>query len=242
MEKKTKPDSLSTRTGLYLEASHGSIGNWFRDLMVSMAAWVPGLVGMAVRSIWDRLWIKGQGLFAMERRVRVLGAGYIRVDGGVYLDQDVYLHGRPGGLEIGAGTRVMRGAVLHVYNFRGLSGSGIRVGRDCVIGINSVITGQGGVEIEDDVIVAPGAMLLSVNHLYGDPSIPVRDQGIRAKGIRVGRGAWIGAGAIILDGVTVGSNAVVGAGAVVTRDVAAGAVVAGNPAQSVENSSGGGSR
>jgi maltose O-acetyltransferase len=42
---------------------------------------------------------------------------------------------------------------------------------------------------------------------------------------------WIGGGAILLPGVRIGRNAVVGAGAVVTRSVAANVVVAGNPAR-----------
>jgi acetyltransferase-like isoleucine patch superfamily enzyme len=46
--------------------------------------------------------------------------------------------------------------------------------------------------------------------------------------------AWIGIGAIVLKGVRVGRGARVGAGAVVTRDVPAGATVAGNPARIVE--------
>jgi acetyltransferase-like isoleucine patch superfamily enzyme len=47
----------------------------------------------------------------------------------------------------------------------------------------------------------------------------------------VRRRAAIGSGAVILSGLTIGENAIIGAGAVVTRDVAAGAVVAGSPAR-----------
>ncbi|MEP6997947.1 MAG: NeuD/PglB/VioB family sugar acetyltransferase [Betaproteobacteria bacterium] len=49
--------------------------------------------------------------------------------------------------------------------------------------------------------------------------------------VRVGSRAFIGTGAVILPSRQIGEGAVVGAGAVVTRDVAAGIVVAGNPAR-----------
>ena len=48
--------------------------------------------------------------------------------------------------------------------------------------------------------------------------------------VRIGNDVWIGGGAIILPGITIGDGAIVGAGSVVTRDVGAGATVAGNPA------------
>jgi acetyltransferase-like isoleucine patch superfamily enzyme len=49
--------------------------------------------------------------------------------------------------------------------------------------------------------------------------------------IRISRGAWIAAGATVLQGVTVGDDAVVAAGAVVTKDVPAPTLVAGVPAR-----------
>jgi len=235
------PNRAAPGIGEYLALEHGSFTGWLRDAMIAGASWVPGLMGIGLRAFWDRLWIRGSGRFVTERGVRILGAENIVIADGVYLDRGVYLHGRPGGLDIGSGTRIMQGAVLHVYNFRGLADSGIRIGRHCVIGFNCVITGQGGVVLEDDVIMAPGSMLLPVNHLYEDAEQPVRDQGIITRGIRIGRGAWIGAQALVLDGVTVGENAVVGAGSVVTRDVAPHTVVAGNPAQAVKEKGGGGS-
>lgn len=49
----------------------------------------------------------------------------------------------------------------------------------------------------------------------------------------IGEHVWIGAGAKILKGVTVGDGAIIAAGAIVTRDVPAGTLVAGNPARVV---------
>jgi acetyltransferase-like isoleucine patch superfamily enzyme len=55
--------------------------------------------------------------------------------------------------------------------------------------------------------------------------------------IRIGRHVLVGTGAMILKGVTIGDGAVVAAGSVVTRDVEAGAIVAGNPAKRLGDAS-----
>jgi len=56
---------------------------------------------------------------------------------------------------------------------------------------------------------------------------------IESQPVRIGDGAWIGIGAIVLKGVQIGAGARVGAGAVVASDVPAGAAVEGNPARVV---------
>ncbi len=53
----------------------------------------------------------------------------------------------------------------------------------------------------------------------------------RLQGAHIERGAMVGAGAVLLPGVRIGARALIGAGAVVTKDVAPGAVIAGNPAR-----------
>ena len=59
------------------------------------------------------------------------------------------------------------------------------------------------------------------------------EQGVSAEGIVIEDGAWIGAGAIILDGVRIGRNGVIGAGSVVTRDVPDYGIAIGAPAEIV---------
>jgi acetyltransferase-like isoleucine patch superfamily enzyme len=91
------------------------------------------------------------------------------------------------------------------------------------------------VRIGSDTLVAAYCYVIGGDHDFSDASQPVLEQSRRSAGVTVGRGAWLGAGAKILDGVAIGDGAIVGAGAVVRESVAAGAVVAGVPARVVGN-------
>jgi UDP-2-acetamido-3-amino-2,3-dideoxy-glucuronate N-acetyltransferase len=108
---------------------------------------------------------------------------------------------------------------------------GVVVGARCKIQSHTFICA--GVEIEDEVFVGHGALFINdklprattqAGALKGD------DDWQLARTV-VERGAALGSGAVIMGGVRVGAGALVGAGAVVTRDVEAGATVAGVPAR-----------
>jgi acetyltransferase-like isoleucine patch superfamily enzyme len=216
----------------YVEAQSTSLGRYFLEQTIfSFLQGIPGLVGIGLRALAYRLILKSDGLPLVENHVRLCQPANIHLGHQVYLDYDVYLHACPQGIFIGDETFVMYGSVLHVYNFRDLPRSGIWIGRNCFIGERCVIRGQGGVHIGDSVLMAPQVQILAVNHLFDDPSRPIIQQGITAQGIVVDDGAWIGAGAILLDGVRVGARAVVGAGAVVTQDVPPRTMVTGVPAR-----------
>ena len=87
------------------------------------------------------------------------------------------------------------------------------------------------VTIGRDTLLAAYCYVIGGDHDFGDPSTPVLAQGRRSTGVTVGAGAWLGAGAKILDGVTIGDGAIVGAGAVVRDAVPAGSIAAGIPAR-----------
>jgi acetyltransferase-like isoleucine patch superfamily enzyme len=196
-----------------------------------LVGWMPTIVGIGARAFCYRLILQMDGLAAIESGVRLRFANHIRLGGGVYLDQSTYIHACPHGVEIGAGTLVMHGSILHVYNFRGLPNAGISIGEQSLIGEHNVIRGQGGVTIGDRVYTSPLVQIIAVNHVFDDPNRPFIDQGITAQGIVIEDDVWVGAGAIITDGVRVGKGAVVAAGAVVTKDVPPHTVVGGVPAR-----------
>jgi len=220
------------RLRFYMRGQSTSLGAYLLEQLVfSLCSWVPSLPGLGLRALAYKLVLHSQGWAAIEAGVRICQARNVTLHGGVYLDQGVYLHACPEGIEIGENTYVMHHAELHVYNFRGLEQSMIRVGRNCILGEFCLIRGQGGVLIGDNVIIAPHVQILAVNHIFDDPTRPILEQGLRAYGITIEDNVWIGAGATILDGVRIGEGAVVGAGSVVTHDVQPHTVVAGVPAR-----------
>lgn len=223
------------RLRLYLERQASSIARYiYEQTILFLFGWIPTLLGIGLRGLFYRLILKMDGWAAIESRVRIRFADRIKLGHGVYIDEGVYLHACPQGIEIGPGTIVMHGAILHVYNFREMPHSGIRIGKDSLIGEYSVIRGQGGVTIGDRVYTSPFTQIIAVNHVFDDPNRPFVEQGITAEGIVIEDDVWLGAGAVITDGVRVGKGAVVAAGAVVTKDVPPHTVVGGVPAKPIK--------
>ena len=104
----------------------------------------------------------------------------------------------------------------------------LKVGNNVFINSNALLMCRGGIQIDDDVMLAGNVQLLSNNHDEYDRQI------LTCKPIHIKKGTWIGAGASILPGVTIGEYAIVGAGAIVTRDVGDYEVAVGVPARVVK--------
>lgn len=225
-------DSLLGSLDVYVRRQADGWGRYILEQTVLLLlSWIPTVVGIALRALFYRLILRMNGTAAIEKNVRLRHASHISLANGVYLDEGVYLHACPEGIQIGEDTIVMHHAVLHVYNFRDLPHAGIRIGKNSLIGEFSMLRGQGGIEIGDWVYTSPFSQLIAVNHRFDDPARPFTEQGITGQGIIVEDDVWIGSAAVITDGVRVGRGSVVAAGAVVTRDVPPHTVVGGVPAK-----------
>ena len=134
-------------------------------------------------------------------------------------EYDTILHELLG--EIGEGSRLLTPTTI-------VRGKNVKIGKRVTVMNNSLFMSAGGITIEDDVLVAANAQLISNNHDPEEHAI------LTCKPVVLKRNCWIGAGATILPGVTVGENAIVGAGAVVTKDVAPNTVVGGIPAKLIK--------
>jgi UDP-2-acetamido-3-amino-2,3-dideoxy-glucuronate N-acetyltransferase len=143
--------------------------------------------------------------------------------------------------DVDFGEGVFVNAFANLYGCR--IGDGTRIGpfveiqRGAVIGARCKVQSHSfvceGVTIGDEVFVGHGVLFINDKRPrattdWGELQGP-NDWNLQTT--TVGRGAALGSGAVILGGVTIGERALVGAGAVVTRDVAAGATVAGVPAR-----------
>jgi acetyltransferase-like isoleucine patch superfamily enzyme len=115
-------------------------------------------------------------------------------------------------------------------------GSNVSLGDDChIASINKI-------EIGDNVLV--GSRVHITDHSHGNytneptadspDSIPLHRKLYSAGPVKIGDNVWIGDGVVVLPNVSVGNGAVIGANSVVTRNIPAGTIVAGVPAQVVK--------
>lgn len=141
---------------------------------------------------------------------------------------------RPGAVRIGRNVVIHEGCWLSVVEAHPGRPPLLEIGDGARFGRGLSIACIGHVSIGQDVMTSDDVFIGDCFHEYADPDTPVLDQPMsQPDPVSIGRGAYVGAGAIILPGVSVGEFAYVGEGAVVTSDVAAGSVVYGNPSRNM---------
>ena len=108
----------------------------------------------------------------------------------------------------------------------------IRIGNRNYFNRNLMIDACGVVEIGDQNMFGPDVYITDSNHRFGSAIAP-SERPMDVGKVKIGNRCWIGAKVVILKDVELGDGCIVAAGSVVTRNVPAGAVVAGIPARPI---------
>jgi len=145
-------------------------------------------------------------------------ASDVKLGKNVKLSQFINLYG----CEVGDETKI--GAFVEIQK-------NATVGKRCKISSHTFICE--GVTIEDGVFIGHGVTFINDSYPRATTSNGViqteKDWSVEPTLVKAG--ASIGSGATILANVVIGENAIIGAGSTVTKNVQAGAIVAGNPAR-----------
>ena len=182
---------------------------------------VPHRTGLAA--------IRGDGRIAWSTECLIeAGSRIVVARGAVVHGGGLVALGKDCVLEIGERAAVMRDAEISLGDRSVMS-----IGDETYVGSHANLRVDGELRIGSQVLLAQFVSIFSGGYDHRASDVPAARMATVRGVTRVEDGAWIGAQAVVLSGVTIGRGAVVGAGAIVTRDVAPLAIVVGNPARVV---------
>lgn len=159
----------------------------------------------------------GSGLFTLDQLAR-LGRGVVFEPGVLVF--------HPEQIEIGDDVYIGHQTILKGYYKNRLQiGNGVWIGQQCFL------HSAGGLVIGDHVGIGPAVKIITSYHAEEGHGKPILHSRIEFAPVVIEAASDIGVGAVILPGVTIGRGAQIGAGAVVTADVPPYAVAVGVPAR-----------
>ncbi len=199
------------------------------ELIVQATQALPGALGLVLRKIFYPRLLGGCGRnVVFGQNVVLRHPQKIRIGDNVVVDDNCLIDAKGDdneGITIGSGVFIGRNTILSCKNGDLVIGDGANIGFNCELFSASRVT------LGANALLAAYCYIIGGDHDFSDPSKSVLEQGRASAGVTVGRGAWLGAGAKVLDGVTIGSDAVIGAGAVVRGSVPDQAIAVGVPAR-----------
>jgi len=192
-------------------------------------------VGDAVAWCWDRLSVIAS-VGPKSRRGRRFGAfgeGSIICFPATSLMNERHI-------EIGENTMIGPHVALSAGMAPGqecLSQPVVRIGDRCLIGRGSGIVGHFSIDIGDDVWTGHHIYITDQNHGYDNVDVPISQQSMPEKPVRIGSGSWLGHGTVVLPGADIGEHVVIGANSVVAGRIPSFSVAVGAPARVVKSMS-----
>ncbi len=111
-------------------------------------------------------------------------------------------------------------------------GKAIVIGKDTFIGTGTEFNIKYGVKVGDDCLIASGCRIVDHDHGVSTSEL-MRTQPCPGKEINIENDVWIGANAVILKGISIGTGAIIAAGAVLNKSVPAYEIWGGVPAKKI---------
>jgi acetyltransferase-like isoleucine patch superfamily enzyme len=198
-------------------------------LLTGILGIIPTPIGKVLRNIIYRFFFArvGNSVY-IQPHVRFIGINTIEIEDSVRIYSGTYISNKGNKIRFGKNVSIDHGVDIRAYD---KPGGNITIGEHTYIGPYVCIAGPGFIKVGRDCMIASHSSLYANNHVFSDPDIPFREQGVTTKGIVIEDDCWLGTGVRILDGVTIGKGSIVGAGAVVTRDILPYSIAVGVPAK-----------
>lgn len=188
------------------------------------------------RGLLMKPFLRHKGILFLGKNTQLRHKSSLSIGKSCIIDNQVVINGfSQNGIRLGNNVTLSQGCILMCSGVIRNKGVGITIGNNVGMNVRGFISGQGGVTIEDDVIMGPDVKIIAENHLFESLDIPIRLQGESRKGIIIRSNCWLGANVTILDGVDIGKGCVVAAGAVVTKSFPPYSVIGGVPAKLIKS-------
>ena len=203
------------------------------ELVMLLSSWVPGALGLFLRSKLYPLLLGSVGrnvVFGVNVTIR--HPHKIAIGDNVVIDDGCCLDAKGTdntGIAIGTGVFVGRNTILSCKN------GDIVIDDHANLGFNCEIFSASRVRVGKHILMAAYTYLVGGDHLYDRTDIPVLQQGRTSRGIEVDDNVWLGTHVVVTDGSTIGRDAIIGAGAVVVGEIPEFAIAAGIPAKVIRD-------
>jgi len=182
------------------------------------------LLGLRLAHLGDGAIVEEGVSFHYAERIRI--GEHARVASNAVLRANTE---HPDGVSVGRRTSILENVLINANR------GSVVVGNNSWLGPYCLLYGNGDIRIGDGVLIAGHTSINTVSHHAERVDIPISEQGTEIAPVVIHDDVWIGLNAVILQGVTIGRGAIIGAGAVVTRDIPAWSVVRGVPAKVVRS-------